>query len=172
MRYQTKYILIRLGTLTALAYLFSIWAHYAHADSYSSFMVGVFSSGKHSTSEVKFLNIGHREPLAFGLIHQYELGGWTDTVGGGRKGSAYIAYQIGLEAGDNVFMRVMVGPSMISLPDAYLGGPFELTEDFFIGLRGKSQHSIGFKYKHISSGGVYTPNVGRDLAGIEASLSF
>lgn len=169
---RVKYILIRLGLMTAVLYLYAFWVYTARADDYASFMAGVFMSGEESLAETKFVNIGHRDDLAIGLSYQYEFGGWVDVAGKGRRSSAYVAYQVGVEAGESTLARVMVGPALITHPDVYLGGPFEFTEDFFLGLRGKNGNIVGVKYKHFSSGGLYQPNVGRDLLGVEASIKF
>lgn len=144
----------------------------ARADNYASFMLGVFSSARDAYTETKFLCVGHREPLIFGFTHQYEAGGWTDIAGGGRSGSLYAAYQVGVEAGEGAIGRIMLGPAIITRPDAYLGGPFEFTEDLFLGIKGGNGNIIGVKYKHLSSAGIYQPNEGRDLLGIEASIKF
>jgi hypothetical protein len=135
-------------------------------------MIGVFNSAKNSKSEVKSTGIGYRDDLGFGLKYGIELGGWIDIAGQGRSSSGYGSYQIGLEAGDSTLARVMVGPAFITTPDSYLGGYFQMTEDFFLGIKGKNGNIIGVKYKHFSSGGLEQPNVGRDLAGVEASIPF
>ncbi len=142
------------------------------ADEYASAMVGVFNSGKKSLAETKLVNIGHREYGPGGLCFQYEGGGWVDSVGQGRSGSAYGALQVGVEAGDTVIARVVTGPALISSPDEYLGGIFQFSEDFFMGIRGNSESTVGIKYKHFSSAGLEQPNVGRDFMGVEAAIHF
>lgn len=142
----------------------------SRADDYVSGMLGVFNSGKSSLSESKLLNLGHREMWGCGLASQYEIGGWSDSAGYGRKSSLYGAYQVGVEAGDSIKARVMFGPALISSPDAYLGGVFQFSEDFFIGLSGSNGNTIGLMYKHFSSAGLEKPNEGRDYAGVSVSL--
>lgn len=134
--------------------------------------VGIANSGKNSHAETKFLNVGNRGDLGLGLSYQLEAGGWVDIAGGGRSSSGYGAYQLGVETDGALFARVMAGPALITTPDAYLGGHFQMTEDFYIGLRGHNNNTIGILYKHFSSGGLEQPNVGRDLAGVSVSIPF
>lgn len=139
----------------------------AYADPYASFLLGVFNS-----TGAKFLQVGYRGPIGLGFDYQTELGLWVDPQGNGRVSSGYIATQIGLQAGDLVKVHVFVGPCLITSPDLYLGGVFQFTEDFFIGLSGKNSNTIGVKYKHFSSAGIEMPNLGRDFVGIEVSIPF
>lgn len=148
-----------------------IFCKHLHADSYMSGMVGVFNTGKHSYSESKFLNAGYRQSWFLGLTYQLEIGGWTDVAGGGRKGSLYGAGLVGVETDGVVMGRAMAGPALLSQTDTYLGGKFpQFTEEVFFGVSGKNRNEVGFKYKHISSGGLYQPNMGRDYFGIEMSV--
>lgn len=141
-------------------------------DTYVSGLLGVANTGKKSISESKLINVGYRQELGFGLTHQYELGGWEDHAGDGRKSSAYGAYQLGIQTSHYLVMRVMAGPALISTPDSYLGGNLQFTEDFYAGFQGDNFATIGVKYKHFSSGGLYQPNVGRDYMGAEVGIPF
>lgn len=142
-------------------------------EDYMTGMLGVFNSAQKSKVETKFLNIGHRSDLGFGLSQQIEAGGWIDSAGGGRGSSGYGAYQIGVETDTEVQGRVMFGPAIITSPDIYLGGIFpQFTEDFYIGIKGHDGNTVGVKYKHISSAGLCSPNMGRDFAGVEIGIPF
>lgn len=143
-----------------------------YADDYMTAAVGIANSGKDSHAETKFLNMGHRDYLGLGITHQYELGGWVDIAGRGRSSSGYAAYQLGVETDGSVFARVMAGPAVITTPDAYLGGYLAFTEDFYFGLRGSNNNTVGILYKHISNAGLFQPNVGRDIAGVQISIPF
>lgn len=155
-------------------------AKLAHADEglnevkptyYMTGALGVFDSGRHSLTEEKFLNIGRRTTLG-PFIQQVEIGGWTDVAGNSRSGSAYGAYQVGLEVDGAFLGRICTGPAFISSPDVYLGGHFQFTEDFYIGEHDAKGHSVGFIYKHISSAGLEEPNIGRDQMGFQIGLPF
>lgn len=159
-------IMLAIVALTAVLLITSN----SHADDYASAMLGVFNSGKSGLSETKFVNVGHRESTNFGLSYQYEGGGWFDTAHNGRKTSGYIAGQAGVEAGDTVVARVMTGPAIISSPDSYLGGYFQFTEDFAIGIKGSNGNTVYIMYKHFSSAGLEQPNTGRDFAGVSVSI--
>lgn len=166
------YVIMRLAVITVLTLIFLLLIpSLSKADSYASFMLGEFHSADKSPVEVKFVNIGIRKPLALGLTQQMEVGGWTDSGGNGRKGSAYGAYQVGVEVDSFILARFMAGPAFISTPDTYLGASFpQFTEELFLGLCGKNNNTVGLKYKHVSSAGLIMPNMGRDMIGIEASL--
>lgn len=156
--------------VTAFTYL--LITDDGYPEDYASFAVGVANSGKASLTETKLFNFGHRDKFLFGLSYQYEVGGWIDIAGQGRKGSGYGAYQIGVETDGPIFARVMVGPALITTPDAYLGGAFNFTEDFYLGLSGKNGNTIGVLYKHVSNAGLEPPNMGRDFAGVTVSIPF
>lgn len=141
------------------------------ADSFLSGGVGVFNSAKDGYSQVKWLNMGYRQPLVLGLTEQVEFGGWLDRGRYGLKSGGYGAYLIGVETNADVMMRAMVGPAVITTPDSNLGGYFpQFTEEVFLGLSGSSGNKVGIKYKHISSAGLVSPNMGRDFAGVEMSI--
>lgn len=144
----------------------------AHAEDYATAAVGIADSGKNSHAETKFVNVGHRADLPFGLTYQVEGGGWVDIAGGGRKSSGYGATQVGVQTDGPVVARVMTGPAIITSPDVYLGGNFQFTEDFYIGIKGPNQNTVGIMYKHFSSAGIEQPNVGRDLAGVQVGIPF
>ncbi len=134
--------------------------------------VGVFNSGKSSLSETKYANLGYRTSL--GLFKQgFELGGWVDRVPG-RSDSAYCAYQLGWEVVTNggFIGRVMTGPAVITTPDEYLGGRFQLKDDIYLGIKDDSGRTFGVKYNHLSSAGIYPINIGRDFFGLEIGLRF
>lgn len=170
---MVKYLVIRIAVIVGIVCMVALLTgNDAAADSYMSGMVGVASSGKDSISETKFINLGFRQPFLLGLSQQVEVGGWVDRAKNGRKGSGYVSWQLGVEAGDTTVARVMVGPALITTPDAYLGGPLEFTEDFYIGIRGRNGNSVGVQYKHFSSGGIYQPNIGRDFLGPQISIPF
>ncbi len=164
-----RVIIIALGLLCASLLLLE---EVNASELYASGMLGVASSGSNSLSETKFVNIGVRSYLGLGLTRAVEGGAWTDRAGAGRRSSGYVSGLIGVEADGPCTARVMVGPALITTPDAYLGGHFQFTEDFFLGIRGKSDNTVGVHYRHFSSAGIYEPNIGRDFAGVEISIPF
>lgn len=156
--------------------LVAVWAVlYAYdakgQDVYMTGALGVFNSGKSSLSESKFANVGYRTSLGL-FKQQVEVGGWIDRVGQGRADSAYAAYQIGWEVDGPLIARIMTGPAMMTTPDVYLGGRFEFKEDLYLGEEDKAGRMIGVKYNHLSSAGIYTPNIGRDFMGLEIGMRF
>lgn len=168
-----EYVTIRIAlVLVVVMTVLLLFSDNVKADDYANAMIGVANSGKSSPSESKLLAFGHRDPLALGLSYQYEFGGWADRAGNGRKSSGYGAFQVGVEAGDYTVARVMFGPTLITTPDAYLGGHFNFAEDFFFGIRGKSGNTVGIIYKHVSNAGLTEPNMGRDFGGVQVSVPF
>jgi len=167
---RQKYVVTRLGLLALFCYVYAFLIYRANADDYVSLMLGTFNSAIESRVETKFANVGHRGDLGLGLSYQYEVGGWIDNTGNGRGSSGYGAYQIGVEAKGPLTARFMSGPSLITGPDIYLGGPFQFTEDLYLGIAGDNGNSVGLKYKHFSSAGFELPNIGRDFIGLEIGV--
>ncbi len=164
-----KWILIVLGLLCASLL---IMEEVDAGDLYLSGGVGIASSGASSLAETKLLNIGVRNYLGYGLSRQIECGAWTDRAGNGRLSSGYASVLVGVEADGPLTARVMFGPAFITTQDAYLGGHFQMQEQFYLGIRGKQDNTVGVAYKHFSSAGLYEPNVGRDFATAEISIPF
>lgn len=162
-----RLVLIILIGITIVTYC----AHPAHSDDvYLTGALGVFNSGKSSLSETKFANVGYRIDLGW-FKQQVELGGWIDRVPG-RSGSAYGAYQVGWEVDNGLIARVMTGPAFITTPDDYLGGRLEFKEDLYLGCKDVEGRTFGVKYNHLSSAGIYAPNIGRDFFGLEIGVRF
>lgn len=143
----------------------------AKAESYLGYGLGIASSAKDSVAECKFFNLGYREDLILGFSHQYELGFFTDSVGNGRVGSAIGAYMIGIEVNPlPIVLRSMSGVGFISEPDIYLGGHFQFHHDLYVGMKDSFGKSLGINYRHISSAGLYQPNLGRDFVSIQLGI--
>lgn len=142
---------------------------HSFADSFLTAGAGVGNS-EHS----RLINAGVRLPLVFNLIEQYEIGFWVDPRTNGYSGSGYAANLVGVEVKTNpLVLRAMIGPAIITNTDILLGGIFpQFTEDFFVGIIDNTGNSIGAKYKHLSSAGIYSPNVGRDFVGLEISIAW
>lgn len=130
--------------------------------------VGVANSGKNSLSETKFLSVGRQMDLwSDYLIYQWEVGGWADIAGGGRRSSAFGAGGGGFHVNaGHVYAQSTFEVALVTNPDSYLGGPFQFSEDVGVGLQSNTNCSIGVNYKHISSAGLEQPNVGRDFLTI------
>lgn len=130
--------------------------------------LGVFNSGKKSLSETKMISLGVQEDVWGPLKDRVVLGGWIDNAGGGRNGSAFGAGQIGFEVNSNGLVgSIFTGPALISSPDVLLGGRFQFMDDLHLGIQDKDSNYIGIMYRHLSSAGLETPNIGRDIIAIE-----
>jgi hypothetical protein len=130
--------------------------------------IGVFNSGKKSLSETKMLTIGKQEDLWGPLKSRGVVGGWLDNSGGGKTNSALVAGQIGFEVNrDGLVGGVFSGPCLISSPDVLLGGNFQFMDDLHLGIQDNENNYFGVMYRHLSSAGLSTPNIGRDIIAIE-----
>lgn len=136
----------------------------AAAEEYLLYGLGLANSARDSAAETKFIGLGWRGKFPAGLVQQLEVGHFTDSMtSSGRKSSLWLGYSLGVEVqNDPLVLRLMVGPSYLSTPDVYLGGHFQFNNDACGGVRDKQGRSIMVCYKHLSSAGIETPNVGRD----------
>lgn len=155
-----------------LLFLMCILVSSAHADeAFTGFGLGAFNTAKGGPGSVKIGQIGHRFDLIEGFYWQNKLGFWGQGANDyGMKSSAYIASGIGFRV-DLAPVEFHSGYSLglISVPDSYLGGPFQFNGEVYIGLRGKYGNGFGLKYEHISSAGIEMPNQGRDFFILELS---
>lgn len=146
-------------------------ARKANAGTYLGYGVGIGHSAENGATETKVLNLGYRDELFLGLTWQLEAGYWNDIAGGGRKSSAWFGPSIGVEVtAYPLTLRQMIGPSVITSKDSLLGGNYQFNNELFVGLYDKKGRSIGGKYKHFSSAGIFQPNVGRDLILVEVGI--
>lgn len=144
----------------------------ANADeTYIMYGVGIGHSAEYGATETKVLGMGFRDDLFLGLHYQLEAGYFNDIVGGGRKSSGWAGLSVGVQVkAYPLTLRSMVGPAYLTTIDSYLGGHYQFNHDFFVGIHDKSGKSIGASYKHLSSAGIYQPNVGRDFVVIQVGL--
>lgn len=135
--------------------------------------IGVLNSAKSSLSETKFAKFGLEEPVWYALKQRFSIGLWLDNKGQGRTGSAFAGYQLGFQVtSDALEASVWSGPTLITTPDVYLGGPLQFNETLFLGIHDKAGQTIGVAYNHFSSAGLEMPNIGRDFFGLEIRFKF
>ncbi len=133
--------------------------------------VGDFDSAKGNMPDTKMVGIGVEEELWGALKDRGVVGGWADTGGGGRSGSAFAAMQLGWEVqSGGTVISVFSGPGVISSPDVVLGGAFQFITDLHLGIKDRDGNYLGAFFRHISSAGIETPNLGRDIVGLEIAL--
>lgn len=159
-----------MDSLAALALLFSS-AALADTSMFIKYGVGVFNSAKDSPAETKSLFLGVQHYHSY-FIHQAEFGGWVDTRADlDRKNSFYGAYSLGLSCNPGYFdIQSLVGVGVLTNTDSYLGGPIQFTETTSISVKDSNLSSWGIAYQHISSAGIYQPNVGRDMLMFRVSF--
>jgi hypothetical protein len=130
--------------------------------------IGIAHSADTGLSETKMLTLGIQEDLWGAFKDRAIVGGYLDNSGNGKRNSALAAAQIGFEVNRNgLIVGVFTGPGVISSPDALLGGYFQFVDDIHIGIQDTDDNYFGVMYRHISSAGIETPNIGRDVIGLE-----
>lgn len=130
-----------------------------------SYGLGVFHSAENWPTETKFIRVAHRGDFDHISYWQAEGGLWVDTAGNGRYSSSFLAASVGLKIDlSPIYFSNSFGLAAIAVPDTYLGGVFpQFTEEFTIGVKGTNNTSLGLSYKHFSSAGIISPNMGRDF---------
>ena len=157
--------------LVTILLLIGIWANVAYGDD-SQYIVdggiGVFHSATNSLSETKMLTLGIQNTISGPWKDRTVVGGWIDNAGGGKTGSALASGQIGFEVNkDGLLAGVFSGPAAISTTDVLLGGHLQFMDDVHLGIEDKDKNYFGVMYRHLSSAGISTPNIGRDVIAIE-----
>jgi hypothetical protein len=140
-----------------------------------SYGLGIGNSAKHSYSETKVFSVAYRTDLIDGFYLNHQVGVWGDTSGtDGRKSSAFVSSGGGFKVDLRpVEIRNGLSLAIIGVPDSYLGSPFpQFHEEIYVGVRDLRGNAIGIKYNHVSSGGIVTPNMGRDFIMIELGQKF
>ncbi len=171
MSIKTPYslILIRLVALAlVLSCTYALLTEPSQAQDFFDGGIGVFNSGKNSLSETKMLTVGEQGTLIGALKDRVTVGGWLDNAGGGKSDSAVASGQLGFEVNrDGTVFGIFTGPAAISTPDILLGGRFQFMDDIHYGIQDTHGRYVGVMYRHLSSAGIETPNVGRDVVGLE-----
>jgi hypothetical protein len=130
--------------------------------------VGVFHSADKGLSETKMLTIGIQEDLWGPLKMRGVTGGWIDVSSPYKSSSALLSGQVGFEVNSNGLVGgIFSGPTLISNTDQLLGGHFQFMDDLHLGIQDCHSSYIGVFYRHLSSAGLETPNIGRDVIGVE-----
>jgi hypothetical protein len=162
-----KLIFVLLSTLLLLTP-----TKYANADSYFKYGISILENQpKRNWTDVKLFELGTQEQLFSIIDHQVAIGGWADSIGSGRRSSAFIQYSPGISiTQDWYYIRAFWGVLAHTSPDSRLGGNFMFVHDFGLGLKDRRGVSIGFCYKHVSSGGIFFPNYGRDFGTLQLQI--
>jgi hypothetical protein len=91
---------------------------------------------------------------------------WFEDLSGRGSSSAMTAALFGARARGVVEASVAAGPSYLSRPDQVLGGHFQFTLETSIGVCGR-HNCIDVAWRHVSSGGLEQPNIGRDFIALQ-----
>jgi len=135
--------------------------------------LGIFNTQGDTLSDVKFVKIGLQRDLWYAFKQRFNGGLWLDSRGKDYNNSAFVGYQLGFEVKNDVLIAsIFVGPSLISSPDADLGGPLQFNDSLFLGIVDKFGDSIGVVLNHFSSAGLEMPNVGKNFLCLEIKFPF
>jgi len=122
---------------------------------------------QYSYSDVMTLRLGYVNEVKPNVLWKFDVGYWKDD----RKGaldSFYGGPSLGLQVEPWIFLvQVFAGVNYITQRDQYLGGPFQFKEDLFLGLQ-EGNGSIGLTLTHLSSAGIYKPNIGKNFLQLTA----
>lgn len=144
----------------------------AMAGSYIKFGSGALTQ---DIAETRVIEVGYKHRLGFLLDYELGLGYYADRRSDlGRKSSVYSTASLGLDVKTGgVYIEAFGGLALISNPDSLLGGTFpQFTESLNIGLYDNRDVKIGFGYRHISSAGIFSPNMGRDFITINLEIPY
>lgn len=148
-----------------------LFMYVAHAGTFVNLGVGVPESDKGKLGEVQFFNAGYRTEIGPILSWQTDVGGWSDLSRRGGKSSYFLSSMVGVEARPtDAVIRAMTGLAAITNPDIYLGGHLTFTHEIFIGVRDSGGTSFGAFFRHFSTGGLFPPDVGRNIFGLKAEI--
>jgi len=124
-----------------------------------------------SITDVKHLAISEDWDIRPNVDWRLRVGYWVDN----RKGAhdaLYINPSIGLTVQPWIVdVRIHAGIAIISHTDIYLGGRAQFTEAVFIGIKDPGAYA-GVECSHLSSAGIFKPNIGRNFCGIVAGIEF
>jgi hypothetical protein len=153
--------------LTALL-LTVIWTKDTFAEQYY-FKYGLQAPG--SNRDQKIFGLGYQNEILADFIYSGEVD--ILSVPSNPSPASYFASAgLGLKLDFNTtFAAVTWGPAYLSQPDQELGGRFQLTQDFTLGIQ-DGYSTIGVGYKHISSAGIEKPNRGKDFLYLRIGVKF
>ena len=161
MTYRNKLLLTALITLICLNKAFS-------DDKVSDQFVLDAGVGVFNTTMMRTLSGSYQQEWEYPFFTRTTLGLWVDNSGNGQSNSGFISEQLGYEIRHNgTIVSIFTGPSFITTPDTVLGGYFQFVSDLHLGLEDTRHNYLGVFYRHISSAGLYYPNLGRDMVGLE-----
>lgn len=121
----------------------------------------------YSYSDVMTLRLGYVQEVKPNVLWKVDFGYWKDDRKGGAN-SFYGGPSIGLQVEPWIFLvQVFAGVNYITQRDEYLGGNWQFKEDLFLGLQ-EGNGSIGLTFTHLSSAGIYKPNIGKNFVQLTA----
>jgi hypothetical protein len=111
----------------------------------------------------KLIAIGFADSLGKSIFdYQLEGGMFANNAIGGTTG--YGGPSLGVSIIERkYYIKAFAGPAVITRLDDHLSTPIVFNIDFEIGLKNTKGEGIGIGYKHLSNGGIQSPNLGRDF---------
>lgn len=120
----------------------------------------------------KFAAIGYQNHIKNTIFdYQIEGGYFADATKGILQQTLFAGPSIGLSIENSGhYTKVFFGPSIVSHTDERLSIPFEFNADFEFGFQDSRGVGMGIGFKHMSSAGLGSPNLGRDFLYLQISL--
>lgn len=165
-----KFLLILL--IISLFWFKDVYAH--SGGSYFKYGVGILDPEIEHWNNIKLFELGYQDDLVSVLDYQMSAGVWVDQVPYlGRKSSGYLSWSPGISVtGDWYYLKGFWGVAILSHKDEILGGHFQFKNDLEVGLKDKRGVKIGGCYTHVSSAGIFSPNIGRDFGTVKLQIPF
>ncbi len=155
--------------LTALFYLTS----HADAGDYA-FKYGMGLNDQKPTGSIKLFSL-REESYEVGPIYSAkEVGLWVDRISSDRNGACFGKYQMGVKPGARnrgIYAKAFWGVELQSSTDSQLGGIIQFSQDAGLGIKDQDSF-LEAGYTHISSAGIWSPNIGRDFITLSLGVSF
>lgn len=135
--------------------------------------VGVGKGALSTPSFERAGTLGYSVPISGGFGVRPEVGGFLDSVGG-HQSSWFVALPLEFRARtpEGVYASMSFGPGYLHAPDCVLGGHFQFRFELAAGVYPTHDVGVGVAWSHLSSGGIYPVNLGRDWFMVQLLLPF
>lgn len=118
-----------------------------------------------NSKDGSYYAVSSQQKFLYVFTDQFELGAYTNSFSG------LAAYSLGIHLNKEVFyIEGLSGIGVITRTDSLLGGYFQFFHDVGMGLENSGGFCAGVGYKHISSAGISTPNLGRDYLYLKLGI--
>ena len=140
-----------------------------------AFAGGFAKVGGDATNRIVFNNklitLGYQHKFFYLFDYQLEAGNFSNHGKSLPDESYFVGSSVGVSLVQHSwYAKSFIGPALVTPTNVYLNTPIELNTDLELGLRDHRGLGMGVGYKHMSNGGVTTPNLGRDFLFLKIQL--